>query len=104
MTVEKGPFKLKKLNPPYGCENSPLWEFGYDEEVIVVDGLCEAKSPAMRDRLLKLGYVLAEKGEAAPAAPAKTVELKKKKSKKPKAKKPKASGKRSRKGSKRREA
>ena len=49
-------FKLRKLFPPFGTAESPLWEFGYDEEVRVVGGFCDVRSPDLRDRLLKMGY------------------------------------------------
>jgi len=62
-------FRLKKLHPPFGTELSPLWEFGYDEEVRVVDGLCEVRSPALRDRLLKMGYEPAAEDAPPPANP-----------------------------------
>ncbi len=67
MAEEKGRFKLKKMVPPFGTPESPIWEFGYDEQVRVVGGLCIAKSPAMRDRLIKMGYELAAADEAPPA-------------------------------------
>ncbi|OIO09524.1 MAG: hypothetical protein AUJ52_06265 [Elusimicrobia bacterium CG1_02_63_36] len=59
--------KLRKLCPPFGTPESPIWEFGYDEQVRVVGGLCIVKSPAMRDRLVKMGYELATEDEAPPA-------------------------------------
>ncbi|MFA5138339.1 MAG: hypothetical protein WC728_03820 [Elusimicrobiota bacterium] len=62
-------FKLKKLHPPFGTAESPLWEFGYDEEVRVVGGLCEVRSPGLRDRLLKMGYEPATEDTPPPAAP-----------------------------------
>ena len=60
-------FKLKKLCPPFGTPESPIWEFGYDEQVRVVGGLCTVKSPAMRDRLVKMGYEVAIEDEGPPA-------------------------------------
>lgn len=60
-------FKLRKLCPPFGTPESPLWEFGYDEQVRVVGGLCTVRSPAMRDRLVKMGYELAPEDASPPA-------------------------------------
>ena len=66
MAEDQGSFKLKKSVPPFGTPESPIWEFGYDEQIRVVGGLCTVKSPAMRDRLLKMGYELAGENEKAP--------------------------------------
>ena len=50
-------FKLRKLHPPFGTQESPITEASYSEgEVRVVDGLCDVRLPETRDRLLKMGY------------------------------------------------
>jgi len=49
-------FRLRKLNPPFGTKEAPLWEYAYSEQIKVVDGLCEVESETTRDYLLKLGY------------------------------------------------
>ena len=49
-------FHLRKKRPPFGTEESPLWEHAYSEEVKVVDGLCHVEHEATRDYLLKNGY------------------------------------------------
>lgn len=49
-------FHLRKKRPPFGTEESPLWEHAYSEEVKVVDGLCHVEHETTRDYLLKNGY------------------------------------------------
>ncbi|MFA6433757.1 MAG: hypothetical protein WCW52_03595 [Elusimicrobiales bacterium] len=50
-------FRLKKLHPPFGSRDYPIFESSYSEGLIkVVDGLCEVRQPETRDRLLKTGY------------------------------------------------
>ena len=62
-------FRLRKLHPPLGSSESPLYEATYSEGLIpVINGICDVREPATRDRLLKLGYeelepALTAKGE-----------------------------------------
>ena len=49
-------FHLRKKRPPFGTEESPLWEHAYSEQVKVIDGLCVVEKEATRDYLLKIGY------------------------------------------------
>ena len=57
-------FHLRKKRPPFGTEDSPLWEHAYSEEVKVVDGLCHVEQDTTRDYLLKNGYEEMETEEA----------------------------------------
>ncbi len=50
-------FRLRKLQPPFGTEDSPQYEPTYNEGMVpVVGGVCEVRTPESRDRLIKLGY------------------------------------------------
>ena len=49
-------YRLRKIYPPFGTETTPLWEYAYSEQVKVINGLCEVKSPITRDYLLNMGY------------------------------------------------
>lgn len=50
-------YKLKKLQPPYGSREAPVYEGSYSEGLIeVIDGNCTVSLDATRDRLVKLGY------------------------------------------------
>ncbi|MCG3206070.1 MAG: hypothetical protein KCHDKBKB_02796 [Elusimicrobia bacterium] len=49
-------FHLRKKRPPFGTEESPLWEHAYSEEVKVVEGICHVEYETTRDYLLKNGY------------------------------------------------
>lgn len=62
-------FHLRKKRPPFGTEESPLWEHAYSEEVKVVEGLCHVEHDTTRDYLLKNGYeeVVAEEAALAPS-------------------------------------
>lgn len=57
-------FHLRKKRPPFGTEESPLWEHAYSEEVKVVNGLCQVEHETTRDYLLKNGYEEVETEEA----------------------------------------
>ncbi len=61
-------FRLRKKRPPFGTEESPLWEHAYSEEVKVVEGLCDVQHDTTRDYLLKNGYEEVETEEL-PLAP-----------------------------------
>lgn len=51
-------FKLKKIMPPFGTRESPIYESSYSEGLIkVVDGMCIVHLDETRQRLLKLGYM-----------------------------------------------
>ncbi len=58
-------FLLRKRNPPFGTEDSPIWEYTYSEQVRVVDGRCDVKLESTRDFLLKMGYEEVNEGELA---------------------------------------
>ena len=62
-------FQLRKKRPPFGTEESPLWEHAYSEEIKVVNGLCGVEHETTRDYLLKNGYeeVQTEETDIAPS-------------------------------------
>jgi hypothetical protein len=49
-------YRLRKINPPFGTAEAPIWEYAYSEQVKVVDGVCCVENQATRDYLLKQGY------------------------------------------------
>ena len=49
--------RLKKIAPPYGSRETPVYEGSYSEGLIeVIDGACTVNLEETKDRLLKLGY------------------------------------------------
>ena len=59
-------YRLKKLHPPFGSTDMPVYEGSYSEGLIpVIDGNCTVKLQETRDRLLKMGYADVQEDEQA---------------------------------------
>jgi len=59
-------FRLRKKNPPFGTDESPIMEYTYSEQVRVVDGNCRVQFESTRDFLLKTGYEEIREDELVP--------------------------------------